>query len=171
MDYVELPISKGLKTKIDADVYEKLKSEGLLKWNAQKNRSKFYVSRNYARHKKIYLHRWIMGNPDNVMIDHINRDPLDNRRCNLRFASARINAKNRDFDLNRKNNFSGTTKSGNKFISQIQINGIHFALGNFTIEEEAAKVRDIVDVIINGKNATPNFETSWNYLKLRDLIL
>lgn len=161
-----------MKTKIDMDVWEKLQKEKNLNWCAQIVGKKIYASKNY-KNKKLYLHRWIMGNPDNMMIDHINGDSLDNRRKNLRFATARINAKNKDFNLNKKNTFVGVGKQtpAGKFVAQIQIEGHHFNIGHFDSEIDAARIRDAIDVIVNGQHAKPNFEVSWKFLKIRDLII
>lgn len=46
-----------------------------------------YVGR-AANGKTLYLHRELMGCPVGKYIDHINGDPFDNRRCNLRVATA-----------------------------------------------------------------------------------
>ena len=51
--------------------------------------------------KMIRLHRiiWVSANgaiPDGLMIDHINRDRVDNRIANLRLVDAKGNAQNRD---------------------------------------------------------------------------
>lgn len=51
--------------------------------------------------KMIRLHRiiWVSANgaiPDGLMIDHINRDRVDNRLANLRLVDAKGNAQNRD---------------------------------------------------------------------------
>jgi hypothetical protein len=40
----------------------------------------------YDDDKGQYLHQFLMGLPDGVMIDHINHNGLDNRSCNLRLA-------------------------------------------------------------------------------------
>ena len=54
---------------------------------------------------QIYLHRYLMNAPSNnkLSIDHINRDKLDNRLENLRFATQSLQNSNRD-KCNRKYN-------------------------------------------------------------------
>ena len=37
--------------------------------------------------KTVRMHREIMNAPDGLLVDHINRNPLDNRRANLRLAT------------------------------------------------------------------------------------
>jgi hypothetical protein len=57
---------------------------------------------NYANNDKIgKLHTLIMGPrpanvPEDWVIDHVNRNKLDNRRCNLRWVTPSFNAWNRD---------------------------------------------------------------------------
>jgi hypothetical protein len=44
--------------------------------------------------KNVYLHRLIAGAKPGQIVDHINRDTYDNRRCNLRFVTRSENALN-----------------------------------------------------------------------------
>lgn len=61
----------------------------------------WYESNNgYVHHKDtgkpvIQLHRFIMMPPENMVIDHINHNRMDNRRCNLRICTQRENSNNR----------------------------------------------------------------------------
>ena len=65
---------------------------GHLKWHLNNG----YV-RNCTRNVRTYMHRLIMGDPPSpeLEIDHINRDRLDNRRSNLRWATSNMNKVNR----------------------------------------------------------------------------
>lgn len=53
-----------------------------------------YASR-FEKRRVIFLHREIMGCPENRVVDHINHNKLDNRRSNLRIVSKSANALNR----------------------------------------------------------------------------
>lgn len=45
--------------------------------------------------RRVYMHREIMSPPPGCVVDHVNGNRLDNRRCNLRIASRSQNAANR----------------------------------------------------------------------------
>lgn len=47
------------------------------------------------RGKKTQLHRYILNAPDHMLVDHINGNPLDNRKKNLRLVDHSGNAQNR----------------------------------------------------------------------------
>ena len=47
-----------------------------------------------GKKRRIYLHRALMDAPDGLEVDHINGDPLDNRRQNLRLVTRAQNAQN-----------------------------------------------------------------------------
>lgn len=59
-----------------------------------------YVRTN-INNKEVLLHRFLINAPDDKIVDHINRDPLDNRKSNLRLCETIENARNKS--LNRKN--------------------------------------------------------------------
>lgn len=98
--------------------------------------------------KKIRLHRFmVLGINDDPMIvvDHINGDTLDNRRCNLRVLSKSANVAHRA-NLN-SNNTSGHRgiywcKTNKRWIASIQHNNTEWWKQSFTDKEEAIKVID-----------------------------
>ena len=57
--------------------------------NREENRIAFREGR---PQKKAFLHRWLIGHiPSGMQVDHINRDPLDNRKANLRIVTPQEN--------------------------------------------------------------------------------
>ena len=75
--------------------------------------------------------------------DHINRNPMDNRKLNLRFATHSENMKNRK---RFKNNTSGITgvyfhKNKFKWEARISNNGKVTCLGSFNNKDEAIRAR------------------------------
>lgn len=83
--------------------------------------------------KKVVLHRLLVGEqcPPNMVVDHINRNRLDNRRSNLRFVSHSLNSTNacirsdKTQDLPRGINYSKGTpgRSYPSYNAQISIDG------------------------------------------------
>ena len=71
------------------------------------------------------------------IVDHINRDRSDNRLDNLREVSQSINIHNSS-DRPSKTGFRNARKVGNKYQSEIKVNGKSIHLGMFNTAEEAS---------------------------------
>lgn len=89
-----------------------------------------------SKRKYIILARFLLDTPKGLTVDHINRNTLDNRRCNLRNVTTFVN------NLNKSNNTSGCIgvtwdKSRNKW----HVMFCRKNLGRFESFEEAVKVR------------------------------
>ena len=93
-----------------------------------------------SERKTTYLHNYIMSAPKGKVVDHINHNPLDNRKSNLRLVNKSKNAKNRKG--RNKNNTTGyrnVSYVGGKYIVQLQINGKNNRLGSFDDVHEAGR--------------------------------
>lgn len=83
---------------LDLGDFDRLK---LMNWNIGdshpcKGRRKYYVRHSKkinGKTKYFYLHRLIMKPPVGMVVDHINGNGLDNRRCNLRVVTKSENSK------------------------------------------------------------------------------
>jgi hypothetical protein len=84
----EIPLTRGLVALVDDDDYERV---GQYSWSALNNGAA------QARIGKIrvQMHRFILDAEPGQVIDHINHNRADNRRCNLRFATISQNCGNR----------------------------------------------------------------------------
>ena len=90
--------------------------------------------------KHIKMQHLIMGLPKNgKCIDHINRDKLDNRRENLRWATPHLNSMNRKTPSNNTSGIKGVYKCEGGWA----VNVCGEYLSRFKTKEEAAKVRKI----------------------------
>ena len=75
--------------------------------------------------------------------DHIDRNPLNNRKTNLRFATSQENARNRGVSKRNSSGFIGVhfDKEKNKWRSGITINYEHIRLGYFVNKDDAIRAR------------------------------
>lgn len=99
--------------------------------------------------KKILLHRFIMNvNQKNVIVDHINGNPYDNRKCNLRICSQSNNSMNRKLSIKNMSGFTGVqfNKKSNKWYSKISVNGKHIFLGSYNNIEDAINARKNAEI-------------------------
>lgn len=94
-----------------------------------------------GRRVTILMHREIMQPPATLYIDHLNHDPLDNRRSNLRIVDNRVNQRNRG--RIQRNNTSGVTgvswhSIAKKWIAQSKHHQRRVYLGLFERIDDAA---------------------------------
>lgn len=105
--------------------------------------AKGYVMTRIDRKKQLFIHRLLLNPAPDKVIDHIDRDPLNNRRSNLRECTAGENLLNSKV---RKDNITGQTgivfrKSRNAYVARINRNGKEYYLGQFKNINDAVEVR------------------------------
>ncbi|AHI60705.1 HNH endonuclease [Escherichia phage vB_EcoS_AKS96] len=86
-------------------------------------------------------------------VDHINRDPSDDRISNLRDASLNQNGMNKSMMSNNTSGYKGVSysKRRNEYIAYVKINGKMMFGGWFKKKEEAAKVAASMRESIHGE--------------------
>lgn len=119
----------------------------------------FIITKNgYVRTGRKYLHRIIMSAGKGVIIDHINGNKLDNRKCNLRICTKSQNGMNRPKQVNNTSGYKGVTwdKTNNKWTAQIMVNQKSIKIGRFSNIIDAAKAYNHVSELINHEFSKPN---------------
>ena len=122
----------------------------------------------YAQSKKpgsqsvLLLHRFILDvtNPD-ILVDHWNRDGLDNRRENLRLCDLSFNCGNqRLLKSNNTSGFKGVSfaRDRGKYVAQIVVRQKHYCLGYFDDAKQAARAYDLAALEAFGEFAFTNAE-------------
>jgi len=79
-----------------------------------------YVAFKSGELRDKYIHRIIMNCPPDKQIDHINHNPLDNRRENLRICTRRENALNRGRPKNSSTGFKGVHRYKDKYKAVVE---------------------------------------------------
>ena len=124
-NYVEMIIESKvygvIRVKIDNDDLEKCNK---LTWHYAKNKDSKYIQTR-IKGKMIKLHRYIMNmNNSNLVVDHINRNPLDNRKSNLRICSYKENSFNKSIRVDNTSGIPGVSfhKTNKKWRAKIKYN-------------------------------------------------
>lgn len=126
---------------VDDEDYEYIRSYG--SWSLSKN--------NYARctkrinkiqktirlHDVVLLERMCLVKDIGQVCDHANRNPLDNRRCNLRITTPAYNNANRKLPKN-SSGYRGVYKNYDKWTAQICFDSKVKHLGRFESPKDAA---------------------------------
>lgn len=159
-----IELTQGMSAKVDAEDYERLSR---YKWRVcRKNgRTTVYAERTIrkrdGRYSRMLMHRQIMGDVgEGKVIDHANGDGLDNRRGNLRAATAAENSWNRRGGDGRSG-YKGVSLSREKkkWRAAIFVNGRRHHLGYFADVQEAARAYDAAARRHFGAFARVNFKT------------
>jgi hypothetical protein len=138
---------------VDDEDFEELSR---YKWHLAKARG---CKSGYAT-TTLRMHRMIMRPPAGMFVDHINGDPLDNRRKNLRICT---NAQNQQNTGSRggSSKYKGVSfnrKSG-KWLGAFLASGIRYYCGLWPTEDEAARAVDKKRQEVCGAFASKNILT------------
>lgn len=103
-----------------------------------------YASTGTSLKNKLLHHLIILNKTKKGMvIDHINRNKLDNRKINLRYVSSRINARNTKVHSHNTSGVKGVffSKKDNRWVARMILNNRQIHLGQFKDKDLAIKAR------------------------------
>jgi hypothetical protein len=158
-EVIEIPLTKGQVAIIDATDADKVMA---FKWHAAERGKRFMAAKNPkspVMDGVVYMHRLILDAKPGQAVDHIDGDSLNNRRSNLRFATAQQNNWNRCRFPQNKTGYIGVHvhRLTGKFRAMIRIDGRYHHLGLFDRAEDAARVYDERVKATRGEYARTNF--------------
>lgn len=122
---IEVKLTKGMTMITDIQFVNICQKYTIVSHKGGKNDAEYYAT--FSINNKLqFYHNYITGNS---MTDHINRNPLDNRLCNLRKSNHKLNNNNRSINKkgtktgilgvkSNKNSFSGYIKQNKKIYSK-----------------------------------------------------
>lgn len=121
------------------------------RWVVRKIKQRLYVSSG-----KLFLHRVIMNAQAGELIDHLNDNPLDNRRSNLRRCTHGQNRQRSRTKPQGSSSYVGVSVHGNKFNAKIWFNNKCYYIGTYETEIAASKAYDQKAIELFGEYAKIN---------------
>jgi hypothetical protein len=155
----EIELTQGKSAIVDDEDYERVTA---FKWHAVRCKRAWYAARS-IKGRSFGMHRFLMGSPpsEGLVIDHINGNGLDNRRCNLRWVTAAQNQANK-IGFGTGSRFKGVARRSRsnrvRWEAVIKTKGVQRHLGYFDREEDAARAYDSAAVETFGVYARLNFQ-------------
>lgn len=128
-----IPTTRRQWTLVDDDVYWVICKH---RWSLTGGSKPYAATRINNIH--VRLHHLVIGcPPEGLQVDHINGNTLDNRRCNLRFATPSQNCQNKAPALLRK--WKGIRQYKCGWMARIRTPDGRICLGTFKTDIEAAR--------------------------------
>lgn len=167
-----IPLTRGLFAIVDPEDYEAL---ARYSWRAVPSSRTHYAVRSVwlgdGKIRSVWMHRCVCAVPEGVYVDHVNRTGLDNRRVNLRPATAAQNTCNRaKFTKGTySSRFKGVSRNrrDNRWRAAISVGGRLIVLGWFDDEIAAARAYDRAALRYHGAFAALNFPSEADRLHRR----
>jgi HNH endonuclease len=141
VEYFSIELSQGQACLVSVEDFDKVSAR---RWHARHDNSgKFYACRagvrEDGRKTKFDMHRELLSPPAGYQVDHINGNSLDNRRENLRIATASENGRNRGPNKNNTTGIKGVSLIKGKFVAQLTLHRKNRIIGRFPTLEAAGK--------------------------------
>ncbi len=150
-----IPLTQGKFAIVDDEDYERLSQ---WKWQVRRlTYGGFAAVRTRQSTEKdgpqsIHMSRVITKAPAGLVVDHINHDTLDNRKCNLRICTTSQNAYNRKpYGASSKYKGVSMPLNSKKWMARISIKGKQHILGTFETEESAAEAYKVAAKEFHGE--------------------
>ena len=144
MQAIKIPLSQNKFATIDAEDFQRVNQ---FKWYCTKlgyAAHGIYEKGSGRRNRKssiMLLHRFILNTPEGKIIDHANRNPLDNRKSNLRICNQSQNLANSKLATTNKSGYKGVcwhALGKGYWRASITVHQKHKFIGLYNTRTEAA---------------------------------
>lgn len=141
-------VSTGLIFIFDSEDFEKICHKRWYQFNRGKN-GIYYIGDS----KGNAIHRLIMNPPKGYEVDHIDLNPLNNSKRNLRICTHQQNQYNQPLQINNTSGFCGVRyySPRKKYIARIKLNQKDIHLGYYETIIEAAQARNVATELLFGE--------------------
>lgn len=167
----KIKLTKGQFAIIDDEDFQRVSQ---YRWHAMQSKTDdFYAVSSFLRRKAgeiMLMHRFILNAPKEFLVDHINHNPLDNRKINLRLSTTNQNHMNIKKTKNKKSSiYKGVSffKPFKKWRARIVINGKEKSLKYFNSEIAAAIAYDKAAKKYFGEFAYLNFNGAHHLMSIQ----
>lgn len=149
-----IPLTKGLFAIVDAADYERVSRHT---WCARGSGRRAYACSS-INGRQVFLHRFLMNPPTGMVVDHIDGNCLNNRRCNLRICTTQQNIWN-SRPKGKSSQYKGVCRDRGRrrWVVYVQHNGHNWYMGRFEHEIDAARAYDRKAHEVFGEYAWLNF--------------
>jgi hypothetical protein len=148
-----IKLTRNQETFVSEEDYEYLVSLG--SWCAELKRDKDFhaIRRGNIRMHNVIAERKFGKVPDGLVVDHIDHNPLNNVRENIRLATKSQNMWNSVKRCEGSSKLKGVSwnKNAKKFTAKICVNYKQIHLGYFASEQEASEAYNKASAIYHGK--------------------
>lgn len=155
----QIPLTKGMFALVDDEDFDHLVQ---WKWHVQLGpsgpRPRRLVKTGLARprQKPLLMYRVLLGLSGREVVDHVDGNPLNNQRVNLRIATNGQNLANAKLHANNTSGFKGVGWHHNAWKATIRVHGKQQSLGRFNEKLSAARAYDEAAIRLFGEFAKTN---------------
>lgn len=134
-----IPLTQGFDTLVDDSDYDWISQ---FKWCAHRvswgSGFHMYAWTKIPMQRCVHMHSMLLGNKPGFVIDHRDRNGLNNQRENLRHCTNSQNAMNSPPRSSNKTGMKGVTFHQGAYVAHIRINGKQTYIGRFSDLASAA---------------------------------